>query len=89
LPPSDVRFRKDIRLWENYDDDAELEKDKLETLQSARLDEAKSKLLEENPFLTPEEPDLYTPVFFDKTVETDPETDEKEYWYKPKGNLYW
>lgn len=39
--------------------------------------------------LSLEEPDLYTPVFFDKTVEIDPDTDEKEYWYKPKGNLYW
>jgi hypothetical protein len=89
LPPSDCRFRQDMRLWENFDDNSEAEKERLEANQDTRRKAALALHQDENPYsVDADEQELYTPMFFNKEVTVDPKG-EKYFTYSPIEGKYW
>ena len=99
LPPTDGRFRSDMRSWDQANLElATKEKLRLELNQKARREQVKA-LLETDPnkqkdWDINDERTFYRPNFFNKTFEYN-EEGKKEYIYMPKkvdesGNyLYW
>jgi len=105
LPPTDSRFRKDVKAWEHADlEKTSKEKSRLENNQRSRRNTLKEKFKKDKTFQQingveidiKDERTYYQPKYFTKTVVDSTDKDKnksdketKKYVYRPSGNKYW
>ena len=97
LPPTDSRFRPDVRYWESADlESSSFEKARLETNQRERRAQVKQLLQDKQTdkkekIDVMDEESFYTPKFFNKELQGTKK--DKKYLYTPKAGvhalLYW
>ena len=97
LPPTDSRFRADVRYWESADlESSSFEKARLETNQRERRAQVKQLLQDKQTDKKAkvdvmDEESFYSPKFFDKELTGTKKN--KKYVYTPKAgegsHLYW
>ena len=97
LPPTDSRFRPDVRYWESADlESSSFEKARLETNQRERRAQVKQLLQDKQTdkkekIDVMDEESFYTPKFFNKELQGTKK--DKKYIYTPKAGahalLYW